>query len=137
MTPTVYPELDPELLRLKTRLQPVLGVEELLIRRLTEDSGETEATQLDTINRSRSVLKEVAVNASLQWKGAFAKHHYRQERGDQESIDSSAAVDWEDPNDPGIVLNECAEDIKRLWRHPTIQEMLSKQNLRLEEMAGL
>ncbi|KAL1679601.1 guanine nucleotide binding protein, alpha subunit [Schizophyllum commune] len=136
MTPTVYPDLDPELLRLKTRLQPVLGVEELLIRRLTEDSGETEATQLDTINRSRSVLKEVAVNASLQWKGAFAKHHHRQERGDQESIDSSAAVDWEDPNDPGIVLNECAEDIKKLWWHPTIQEMLNKQNLRLEEMAG-
>ncbi|KAL1746019.1 guanine nucleotide binding protein, alpha subunit [Schizophyllum fasciatum] len=133
MTPTVYPELDPELLRLKARLQPVLGVEELLIRRLTEDSGETEATQLDTINRSRSVLKEVAVNASLQWKGAFAKHHLR---SDQESIDSSTAVDWDDPDDPGIVLNECSEDIKKLWRHPTIQEMLNKQNLRLEEMAG-
>lgn len=134
MSPTFYPELDPELLKLKARLQPVVTIEELLIRRLTEDSGETEATQLDTIQRSRIVLKEVAVNASLQWKGAFARH--KLELSDRDSFDSATAVDWEDPNDPGIVLNACSEDIKKLWRHPTIQEMLLKQNLRLEEMAG-
>ncbi|TRM55800.1 G-protein alpha subunit-domain-containing protein [Schizophyllum amplum] len=134
MSPTFYPELDPELLKLKARLQPVVTIEELLIRRLTEDSGETEATQLDTIQRSRIVLKEVAVNASLQWKGAFARH--KLELSDRDSFDSATAVDWEDPNDPGIVLNACSEDIKNCGGHPTIQEMLLKQNLRLEEMAG-
>ncbi|TRM60301.1 guanine nucleotide binding protein, alpha subunit [Schizophyllum amplum] len=132
--PHLLPRARPELLKLKARLQPVVTIEELLIRRLTEDSGETEATQLDTIQRSRIVLKEVAVNASLQWKGAFARH--KLELSDRDSFDSATAVDWEDPNDPGIVLNACSEDIKKLWRHPTIQEMLLKQNLRLEEMAG-
>jgi hypothetical protein len=55
----------------------------------------------------------------------------------QASIDSGADIDWDNPNDPGVVLNACAEDIVKLWNNPTVKELLSQQKIRLEDMSGL
>ncbi|TFK39288.1 guanine nucleotide binding protein, alpha subunit [Crucibulum laeve] len=133
-TLTDFPPLTPELLKLKLRLAPLLQVEEVLIRRLTPvGSGETEATQLVSYTeRSKNYLKEVAVNSAAHWKDAFAKLV----SSDTESFDSQHAIDFDDPNDPGIVLNACSEDMVKLWNDPLIQQLLEKQNLRMEEVAG-
>ena len=130
--------LGPELLKIKMRLSPLLQVEQVLTRRLTPmGSGESEPTQFNQntsyAERSRNLIKEVAVNSTAQWKNAFT----RLLAGETDSKESFVESDEDDPNDPGIVLNACSEDMARLWCDPTIRQLLVKQNLRLEEMAGL
>lgn len=116
------------------RLTPLLQIEDILIRRLTPaGSGEYEATQFPSASKPRNLIREVAVNSAMPWKDAFNKLP----PAAKADTDSELAFDWDDPNDPGRVLYECAEDMKKLWNHRTIQELLDKQNLRLEEMAGL
>ncbi|KAF5359996.1 hypothetical protein D9758_007631 [Tetrapyrgos nigripes] len=126
--------IDPELLELRRRLAPLLQVEELLTRRLTPtgygEVGTTELAPVSTsLERTRTVFKEVAVNSAVPWKDVLNKITGK-------SGGDAPLVDWNDPNDPGRILHECAEDMKRLWNHKAVQEMLEKQNLRLEEMAG-
>lgn len=128
------PHFEPELLKLKLRLAPLLRLEDVLIRRLTPaGSAEYEATQFPTLNTTKTLVREVAINSTMAWKEVFS----RLKPGDRDSFDSEQVIDWEDPNDPGRVLHECAEDMKKLWEHKTVQELLERQNLRLEEMAGL
>jgi guanine nucleotide-binding protein subunit alpha len=131
------PHIGSDLLELKERLTPLLKTEDILIKRLTTaGSGEVEATQfvsgIPIYERQRQFIGEVAVNSLTPWKDIFTKF-----LPGRNSFDSSLAVDWQDPNDPGRILYECAGDMKKLWNHETIQELLEKQNLRLEEMAGL
>lgn len=130
------PHITVELLQLKARLTTLLKTEEILIRRLTTaGSGETEATQFAASSfyeRQRNFIGEVAVNSLTPWKDLFTKF-----LPGRNSFDSALAVDWNDPDDPGRILHERAEDMKKLWNHPTIQDLLEKQNLRLDEMAGL
>ncbi|THU91951.1 G-alpha-domain-containing protein [Dendrothele bispora CBS 962.96] len=128
--------MDPELLEIRKRLASLLQVEELLTRRLTPTGyGEVGTTELapvtTSLERTRTVFKEVAVNSAVPWKEVFSKIVSGKSGNNEEPL-----VDWNDPNDPGKVLHECAEDMKRLWNHKSVQEMLEKQNLRLEEMAG-
>jgi len=131
------PELDTELAMLKMRLSPLLQVEEILMRRLSP-AGETEPTHFASLNnmpyseRSRNLIKEVAINSAMQWKEKFT----RLVVNETESFDSEQLVDWDNPNDPGILLHACADDMKRLWTHPSVVDLLEKQNVRLEEMAG-
>ncbi|KAG1729174.1 guanine nucleotide binding protein, alpha subunit [Suillus occidentalis] len=40
------------------------------------------------------------------------------------ACDSADLIDWSDPDDPGVVLNACAEDMKRLWTDPVIQALM-------------
>jgi len=121
------------------RLAPLLQVEEVLTRRLTPSgSREFEPTQLAPVKnlpyseRSRRIVKEVAVNSTTQWKGAFNRAVNA-----RDSFDSDRAIDWDDPKDPGVVLHACCEDMIRLWNDPTVKALLETQNLRLQEMAGL
>lgn len=124
--------IDPALLDLRNRLSPLLRTEEILIRRLTPaGSAQSEATQMP-LERPKQVLTEVAINSATAWKDAFYKY-----LPGRNSFDSELAVDWDDPEDPGRVLHECAAAMKSLWGHPDIQKILEKQNMRLEEMAGL
>ncbi|KAF9003249.1 guanine nucleotide binding protein, alpha subunit [Cyathus striatus] len=129
-------QLTPDLLKLKLRLTPLLQVRETLIRRLSPvGSGETEATQLTNASyaeRSKNYLKEIAVNSAAQWKDTFN----RLVSNDRESFDSDEPIDFDDPNDPGVVLHACSEDMIKLWNDPVIQQLLDKQNLRMEEVAG-
>ena len=136
-SPDDLPELNPELWMIKMRLSPLMQVEQALTRRLTPlDSGETEPTHLDfSYERSKSVLRELAVNSATQWKSTFSR--LLRVGSDGESFDSEDMVDWDDPNDPGLVLHTCSADMAKLWGDPTIHQLLEKQNIRLEEMAGL
>jgi len=133
-----YPQLNSELLVVKMRLSPLLQIERALTRRLTPlDSGESEPTQLSDLSyadRSKKAQKELAVNSATQWKNAFSRLLRTQS---VESFSSEQAIDWDDPNDPGSVLHACSADMARLWADPTIHQLLEKQNIRLEEMAGL
>lgn len=130
--PEDLPYLTPELLKLKLRLSPLIQVEEILTKRLTP-AGSMEVGSLGHFDRPKITIKEVAVNSTAQWREAFN----RLRANTRESFDSEHAIDWDDPNDPGVVLSACSEDIIRLWNEPLIRKLLEKQNLRLEEMGGL
>ena len=86
--------------------------------------------QLSYTERGRAFLKEIGVNAAVRWKDAFT-------RGQRESVNSEEGIDWDDPEDPGVVLHACAEDMMRLWNDGFVRELLERQGLRLEEVAGL
>ncbi|KAG7091930.1 hypothetical protein E1B28_008322 [Marasmius oreades] len=115
--------LDPELLELRLRLDPLWKVQEQLARRLMIHESQWK----EGLHGGR----EVVVNSAVAWKDVFTKKMANK----RESSDSGR-INWDDPTDPGRVLHECAEDMKRLWKHPLVQNLLEKQNLRLEEMAG-
>lgn len=121
-----HPPLTPEHMKLKMRLSPLVQIEDSLVRKLTLTGA---AEYVD----NRHKTKEVFVNSTTRWKDAFS----RIVRDARESIDSELLIDWNDPNDPGAVLNACAEDIKRLWHDPVIQRLLEVRKLRVEEVAGL
>ncbi|KAF8067667.1 guanine nucleotide binding protein, alpha subunit [Lyophyllum atratum] len=133
---TYQPELSQELLKLQMRLSPLLQVEQALIRRLTPVGGATNQTLLnpDTsyADRSKSLAREVAIQSGSAWKGAVTKLL----SGDSARSFSEPTTNWNDPNDPGVVLNACAQDISLLWSDPMVKQLLNRQKLRLEEMAG-
>lgn len=127
------PHIGPDLLKLKLRLSPLLQVEQFLTARLTPiGSGESEATQLSSRN-----IKELAVNSTMQWKGAFARLMAGEKNSSDTASDDDYIPDPNDPNDPGNILNACTADMISLWGNSVVQELLDIQNLRLEEMAGL
>jgi guanine nucleotide-binding protein subunit alpha len=140
------PQVPPELLRRKLKLAALLKVEGTLIRRLTPDgSGETEATQLVRSNDDASgknggaggssgggvggkipVINELAVNSTNPWKDVFNRLQHGED-----------AIDCDDPEDPGRILHDLSDDMIKLWNDPITQVLLEKQNLRMQELAGL
>lgn len=133
------PALSPEHLRLKMRLLPLQQVEENLLRRLSPaGSTELEATYLSPVtnipcSNRPGKAREIAVNSTAQWKGAFN----RLLSATRTSFESGADIDFDDPHDPGVVLHACADDMIRLWNDPTIKTLLRARKQRLEDMAGL
>ncbi|KAJ6601209.1 guanine nucleotide binding protein, alpha subunit [Mycena vulgaris] len=124
--------LDAELVSLRTRLIPLLEIENNLMKQLSlPGSTESEPTErpLTTTPKKRQ-SREIAVNSTVAWKGAFTRSTGR------ESFDTDHLVDWDDPEDPGVLLHARSEDMKRLWEHPTVQAILEKQSIRLQELAG-
>jgi guanine nucleotide-binding protein subunit alpha len=121
------------------RLSPLLQVEDVLMRKLTPNFSGLEGTHLTALTnipyaeRSRKVRNEVVVNSTSAWKCAFNQLMSNM-RG---SFDSDQAIDWDDPNDPGVVLTACGEDMAQLWNDPVVKALLEVQKLRLEDMAGL
>ncbi|KAF8189918.1 guanine nucleotide binding protein, alpha subunit [Mycena galopus ATCC 62051] len=137
--PPASPIVDDELATLKLRLSPLIRIEEILMQRLIpigpDNSDAARLKQLTNIPYSelpRNVNREVAVHSANPWKDVFK----RLVGTDTESFDSERAVDWEDPTDPGVVLHALAEDMKALWSNRTVQALLVRQNLRLQEAAG-
>lgn len=137
---SVQTKLPPELLKLRMRLLPLQQVEEVLLRKMTPaGSAEFEATHLSPVTnlpyklRTAGKFREIAINSTAQWKGAFG----RLMATARASMDSAADIDFEDPNDPGVILHACAEDINQLWQDPTVKQLLKANRLRLESMAGL
>ncbi|KAF8828157.1 hypothetical protein HHX47_DHR4000886 [Lentinula edodes] len=123
-------DVEPELIQIRYRLSSLLQVEDFLTRQLTpKDYSEVGTTQLAPMNHIKHVATELAINSSVPWKQRFDR---LVGKGDTERM----IIDWDDPNDPGKILHACREDMIRLWQHPNVQQMLEKQNLRLEEMAG-
>lgn len=129
-----YPLLTSEHLKLKIRLsQRLIQVEENLIRKLTLSSTPHFADAKISETQRVQFAKEVFVNSTMQWKSVFG----RLRRDPRKSIDSEHMIDWDDPDDPGLALHACADDMKQLWHDPVIQRLLELQNLRIEEVAGL
>ncbi|KAF9564777.1 G-alpha-domain-containing protein [Agrocybe pediades] len=132
--PVAIGDLDQELLKIRMRLLPLKQIEAILLRKLTPaGSVEFEATQFATPDRERKKrLVEVAVPSTTPWKSVFGKLI----ASARASMDSAADIDFNDPNDPGFVLNACADDILRLWEHPTVRKLLEYQRTPLESMGG-
>jgi hypothetical protein len=131
-----YSALSPDLLKLKMRILPLRQVEQRLLRRLalTGSGGGVDNVQLSYTERGRAFLKEVGVNSAVRWKDAFTRGQHDRNR---ESVNSEVGIDWDDPEDPGVVLHACAEDMMRLWNDGFVRGLLERQGLRLEEVAGL
>ncbi|KIK70160.1 hypothetical protein GYMLUDRAFT_34639 [Collybiopsis luxurians FD-317 M1] len=124
-------EVDPEILEIQSSLSPLLQVEDLLTRQLTPmDYSEVGTTQLAPAYSVKHVPTELAVNSTVPWKQRFDR------LVGKDVAENESVIDWDDPNEPGKVLHACSKDMIRLWKHPLVLQMLEKQNLRLEEMAG-
>ncbi|KNZ71357.1 Guanine nucleotide-binding protein alpha-4 subunit [Termitomyces sp. J132] len=131
-----YPILSPEHLRLKMRLLPLQQVEETLLRKITPGySAEREATHLSPVTNlpyfSRNTPSEPALNSLTPWQNAFN----RLVSGPRTSLDSQD-IDFDDPNDPGVILNACKDDINLLWTDPTIKELLLALRIQLQDVGG-
>ncbi|KAL0958423.1 hypothetical protein HGRIS_000565 [Hohenbuehelia grisea] len=127
------PPFTAEHMKLKMRLSPLIKLENQLRRQLApEGSVEFEATQFPQ-SSTPFPIHEVAINSNTPWKSAFGK---LLPGGGRESLDGEDTINWDDPHDPGLVLNACSEDMVRLWNDPVVKAMLSSKGLRLEEMAG-
>ncbi|GAW05553.1 guanine nucleotide-binding protein alpha-4 subunit [Lentinula edodes] len=130
------PTLTAEHLKLKMRLSPLLQVEESLWRRLSPSSAfESETSHLASItNVPHSTRpKEVYVQSSMAWKSTFSRLLSTSTRS---SVDSDPGIDFDDPKDPGVILNNCAEDMIKLWHDPTIRNLLNVLRIRLEDTPG-
>jgi hypothetical protein len=131
--PIEYPPLTPEHLKLKMRLAPLNQVEAALIRRLLPPD------QVEGLTRSNLTAppfhQEISVNSSMGWKNTFNRL-LRNPNG-RDSCDSMDLINWSDPDDPGVVLHACSEDMIKLWADPTIRKLMEIEKMRPEEMAGL
>lgn len=114
------------------RLGPLIQVEAALVRRLLPPD---QAEGLARSNLSALPFHhEISVNSSTGWKNTFNRLMRNSGgRGSCESID----MNWSDPEDPGVVLHACSEDMIKLWADPTIRKLMEIEKMRPEEMAGL
>ncbi|KAG0698709.1 guanine nucleotide binding protein, alpha subunit [Suillus ampliporus] len=124
-----YPPLNAEHLKLKMRLAPLLQVEAALMKKLLPQ-GHVQLSKLANPAQSLPLQQEISVNSSAGWKSTFSRLIGR------DSCDSEELMNWNDPDDPGVVLSACAEDMKRLWLDPIIKKLLEVEKMRPEEMAG-
>lgn len=135
-SPNDLPTLSPELLRLKMRLLPLQQVEEALLKKLNPNGAyDIEATTLSTVTNNPTRNKELAVHSSSPWKGAFTR--LLTGRPSTDGKDTEIDFDFDNPNDPGVILHACSEDMIRLWEDPTVKRLLKAQRIRLEDLAGL
>lgn len=114
------------------RLAPLIQVEAALIRKLLPPD------QVEGLTRSNLTgppfPQEISVNSSTAWKNAFNRLLRNNGRDSCDSID---LINWSDPDDPGVILHACSEDMIKLWRDPTIRRLMDIEKMRPEEMAGL
>ena len=126
--------ISPELLKLKMRLLPLQQVEESLLQKMTPaGSFELEPTHLSSIKKKAGKSRELAINSTTQWKGAFG----RLIATARASFESTTQIDTEVPNDAGVILHACSEDIIKLWNDPTVKALLEAKKVRLEDKGGL
>ncbi|KAI6104380.1 guanine nucleotide binding protein, alpha subunit [Pisolithus sp. B1] len=119
-----YPPLTADHLKLKMRLAPLTQVEAALLRKILPP-GQVAPSE-------DSSMYEVCVNSG--WKSALSK---LVGNGDnRRSCDTADMINWSDPDDPGVLMHACAEDMKRLWTDPIIKRLMEIEKMRPEEMAG-
>lgn len=113
---------------------PLQQVEDTLLRRLSPGGGnEYEATQLAAVTPKARGFREVAINSASPWKGRFS----RLLAGARASMESGADIDFDDPNDPGVILHACSDDIIALWRDERVRKLLMQQGVRIQDQSGL
>ncbi|KAG6879835.1 hypothetical protein C0992_010793 [Termitomyces sp. T32_za158] len=125
-----------DLLELKMRLAPLLQVEQALIQRLTPvGSTETEATLHDYegsyAERSKDLVREVAINSTCAWKETFGTSSSSNQGQSEKTSDAHHS------SNPSMVLDACAQDIQRLWNNSSVRTLLKGHNIHMEEVAGL
>ncbi|KAF8553366.1 guanine nucleotide binding protein, alpha subunit [Imleria badia] len=130
-TPREYPPLTPEHLKLKMRLAPLIQVEAALIRKLLPPDQLEDFTR--TYLTSPPFPQEISINSSAGWKTTFNR---LMRNGGRESCDSVDLINWSDPDDPGVILHACSEDMIKLWADPTVRKLMDIEKMRPEEMAG-
>jgi hypothetical protein len=101
-------------------------------------SSEFEPTHLSPVTnypyKTRAArFREFTINSTAQWKVAFERFIST----GRASLESSTVIDFEDPDDPGVILHACSEDIIKLWHDSTVKMLLKARNVRLEDMGGL
>ncbi|KAJ6540357.1 guanine nucleotide binding protein, alpha subunit [Mycena capillaripes] len=124
---------DANLLEIRTRLLRLLEIGDDLTSRLATSDDKPEVPRVPTISSifRRRAGKEIALNSTVAWKNAFMR-----DASGRESFSTQDAVDWDDPEDAGVTLHECAEDMRQLWAHPTVHAILERQTIRLRESPG-
>ena len=115
------------------RLAPLIQVEAALIRKLVPPD------QVEDFSRSHlsspPFPQEISVNSSTGWKTAF--NRLLRNTNGRESCDSVDLINWSDPDDPGVILHACSDDMIKLWADPTVRRLMEIEKMRPEEMAGL
>jgi len=110
----------------------VLELEGRLIRRLSEDDDEDEATRLGDGSTPgwSSPRGEYAIRTTSNWKRAFSLRRSRSKR-----ITASTTW-WDDPSDPVHVLDRCRDAMVRLWNDEWVRRRLVQKRVRLQESSG-
>jgi guanine nucleotide-binding protein alpha-1 subunit len=128
--------LAPELESLATRLLPLRHIENLLIAKLVPPN-EHEATHLgsraESINSQmqRRYGQEIFVRPGEGLHGALLKSH----RLGRPMSAGNTGIETQD--EPQTVLHSCRHDIMSLLQNPTVNKILKRRKVRLEELPGL
>lgn len=115
------------------RLAPLIQVEAALVRRLLppDQIGGFVRSDLTT----PPFQHEISVNSNTGWKDTF--NRLLGSPNGRDSCDSVDLINWSDPDDPGVILHACSEDMMKLWTDPTVGKLMEIEKMRPEEMAGL
>jgi guanine nucleotide-binding protein alpha-1 subunit len=117
---------------LKLRLGPLKRVESDLKKRLGVNVEETESRGVGVMGEGMAadtVQKRTGEFGVMGWKetlGAWMKYSKSAEDGKSQLVDDATEV-----------IAICREDMKALWMDQTVQEMLRKRRIRLQDSAGL
>ncbi|KAJ3567872.1 hypothetical protein NP233_g6079 [Leucocoprinus birnbaumii] len=127
------PKFTPDLLKVRRRLSPLLHVEQSLLNQFCPSSpgGQDNVRSTPELSKKGS-FREIAVNSAIQWKESFGKLV----RGD--GLDSSTGPQGRNnPDDPVPLLQACRDDMILLWNDTTVQDMLYKMKVNMEDHASL
>ncbi len=134
-----HPCFSPGLDRMEARLLPLRHIEALLIAKLVPPN-EDEVTDTGFSPSSHQYYglesrqqKEVSVRSGVCWKRALAK-------GKSSASGrplSAGNTGLETPDEATVVLYQCRHDMLSLWHDPTVQDILRRRKVRLEEQPGL
>ncbi|KAF8589302.1 G-alpha-domain-containing protein [Ramaria rubella] len=147
-TPRSSPFSSPPYTDIRTRLEPILFLEEKLIQQLA-GGDDDEPTRLGVvpptspmskpgISRSRSAsrgtinLTEISVNNRHNWKRTLT----RLAQGSKNDAHVENLKQQTNPADPAHILSQCSADIERLWADEAVQAELGRKRIRLEESSG-
>lgn len=109
---------------MKMRLSPVLHIESALVRKL---NGGTDWPNTKNGNASLQQPTEVSVRGQ-GWKKAFQSHRHQSAKAN-----AGDGIDWDDREDPGVILNACRNEMMALWNNQRVRDVLKRQKILLED----
>ncbi|KAF8644015.1 hypothetical protein AX16_008731 [Volvariella volvacea WC 439] len=128
---------------LKTRLTTLLRVQAELEHRLGAASTELYSTSVTTAapfelrrQPQRRGHQEFSINSSNGWKSALDR--FRRNRRDRATeVQEGVSQRWVDEEEEITeIIASLRDDIKTLWEDDTIQELLRRRKVRLEDAPG-
>ncbi|KAJ3538840.1 hypothetical protein NMY22_g4998 [Coprinellus aureogranulatus] len=138
-----------KLIELQLDLERRLGSASLEMWSTTENSAAPFQDMENGTASRKGRINEFSINSTNGWKTALDKFKSSRSRAGQSRADategeggdspvatspSSTSREWED--DIGETLGNLKEDIKALWEDTTVQEVLARRKIRLEDMPG-